>query len=63
MPKRCKERPLTRKEREYVSRKISTLMREGYPQRQAVAIAYSYLERKSKDCTNVGGRTVCYVCY
>lgn len=63
MAKRCKERPLTKRERAYVSRKISKLRREGYSQRQAVAIAYRYLEKRSKECMNVSGRTICVVCY
>lgn len=62
MARSCKQRPLTKKERDYVSRKVSVLRREGYPQDQAVAIAYSYLERKSRACTNQGGKTVCFVC-
>ena len=37
---------LSKKAREYISRKIKILMDEGYPQKQAVAIAYSYARRK-----------------
>lgn len=39
--------PLSRKTRKKFSKKISLLMREGYPQKQAVAIAYS-MKRRGK---------------
>ena len=32
--------------RAYVSKKISKLSHEGYPQKQAVAIAFSYARKK-----------------
>lgn len=37
---------LTKKAREYISRKIPVLIREGYPQDQAVAIAYSMARKR-----------------
>lgn len=36
------------KQSEYISRKIKKLMREGYPQRQAVAIAFASWRKKQQ---------------
>ena len=41
-----------------VSEKIRTLIAEGYPQDQAVAIAIDYCERKAKGCGCTHGKTV-----
>jgi HK97 family phage portal protein len=41
-----------------VSEKIRTLMNEGYPQDQAIAIAIDYCESKAKGCGCTHGRTV-----
>lgn len=60
----CVPRELTASERKFVSSKVRKLRKEGYGQKQAVAIAYRYLEdRKGSNCFNVQGRTVCFVCY
>jgi len=36
-----RKNPMTKKAKEFISEKIRILMREGYPQKQAIAIAYS----------------------
>jgi hypothetical protein len=37
---------LSKKAQSYISRKIKKLIKEGYPQKQAVAIAYSYAKKR-----------------
>lgn len=59
----CVPRKLTASERKFVSGKIRKLRDEGYAQDQAVAIAYRHLEKRSKNCFNVQGKTICFVCY
>ena len=40
------KRKLSKKAQSYVSHKIKKLLDEGYPKKQAVAIAYSYARRR-----------------
>lgn len=46
--KKAKKKKLSDKDKEFISNKIKKLIDEGYPQKQAVAIAYSYLKRQNE---------------
>lgn len=39
---------LSKEDQEFISKKIKILTDEGYPHKQAIAIAYSYLDKKEK---------------
>jgi transposase len=39
------KRKLSKRAQSYISKKIKKLIEEGYPQEQAIAIAYSYAQR------------------
>jgi hypothetical protein len=40
------KRKLSKKAQLYISAKIKKLIEEGYPQKQAIAIAYSYARKR-----------------
>jgi hypothetical protein len=40
------KRKLSKKAQSFISRKIKKLLDEGYPQEQAVAVAYSYAKKR-----------------
>jgi uncharacterized membrane-anchored protein len=40
------KRKLSKKAQSYISAKIKKLIEEGYPQKQAIAIAYSYARKR-----------------
>jgi predicted secreted acid phosphatase len=44
-----------------VSANIRQLMREGYPQKQAVAIALDMKRKSSKKCRTQNGKRFCYL--
>lgn len=43
-----KQPPLTKKESKAVSKKVGTIIKEGYPPKQAVAIAISKVRSQKK---------------
>lgn len=46
---KSKKKTKKQKKNAYISKKISKLMDEGYPQKQAIAIAYKYADDKDFD--------------